>query len=93
MYKLIQDLIEHLEIDREEILDNVYPEDVIAEYVDSATPIMNHPLAVLLTENLSLGYRSISYDSADNAFQIIQQNVYEHLYEAACRWLQEQREG
>jgi hypothetical protein len=94
LYTLTNDLIETLNDNRDEICGDVYPSDMLHEYVDRAVPVYYHELAQCLADNTSLGevYDSGLLPENPDVWQIIQTALYEELSNAAHEWLEDAQE-
>ena len=93
MYDLVKRLEESLDDDREEILSSEYPEDWVAEVVDGTIPVYNYDLAIVLSEDLTLGFpEEIPFSPSDPdicIFKMIQWSISERLSSHASEWLEE----
>ena len=94
LYTLTNDLIEALNDSRDEICGDVYPSDMLHEYVDQAVPVYYHELAECLADNTDLGFRGELASCLEdaNVWRIISTNIYEELSNAAHEWLEDAQE-
>jgi len=89
MRDLINSYVNELEVNKEEILGNNYPEDLIKEYADSYIPIYNYELAMYLANNLELGFEEYYTDRDYDIFDLIKQVIYNDLIFEGYNWLGE----
>ena len=91
LYQLTRDLISVLDDNRADILDNVFPEDLLHEYVDSIVPVYYGDLASCLANDISLGEVDDASWLPEGAtvWQIIAVAISEQLTAAAYEWLEE----
>lgn len=89
LYQLKNDLLETLDDNRDDILEDAYPEDRVAEYVETAIPVYYGDLAAMLADDTSLGFVDDEGLLGDNpdVFTIIQVSIYEELSHEADNWL------
>ena len=90
MKNLEKELLEELENNKQEILEDKYPEDVIREYVDSSVPVMTYDLLKLAESDFWLAVDEpeiMAFDGKNSAVNAIAGNVYERLMEVASDWL------
>jgi len=91
LYQLKNDLLTTLDENRAEIIEDVYPDDRVAEYVDTAIPVYYGDLAAMLADDTSLGFvhdEGLLGDNPD-VFTTIQVAIYEELIGVASEWLHE----
>ena len=97
---IVNNMLEELNDDKEEIFENMYPEDVVHEYVDSHIPLWSAALfSILHDEGTALALDDSGlwdYDSEKGAFEnverLIQACIYERLSNEAHAWLYNQAE-
>ena len=91
LYQLTRDLISVLDDNRADILDNVFPEDLLHEYVDSIVPVYYRDLADCLAADISLAQVDDPSWLPEGAtvWQIIAVAISEQLTAAAYEWLEE----
>ena len=90
IYTLEQNLIEELNDNKEDILENSCPEDIVTEYADSWVPIYNYDLLEVAQSDLSLGYESDTQEG--DIYKQLSWAIYERLHYVAHMWLQNNRE-
>lgn len=90
LYHITQDLLAELEDNKEEILEDSYPEDRISEYVDSSISVYTYDQLMIYANNhtdLDL------YGNDSGNFQdAIVSAIYSYLAEKADAWLFEQEQ-
>jgi hypothetical protein len=89
MHQIIKNMLEHLEIDKAEILESNYPEDTLNEIVDGWIPVYHSQLADLLASKPSLGdgpSDSGIVKENPTVWDILSAAVYEALSEEANEW-------
>ena len=90
MNELLSNFRETLEMDKEEILKDSYPEERLHEYADAAIPVYNGDLANLLSDDPTIAYPSDSGCIDENnidVFKILQWSIYERLNDEGYEWL------
>jgi len=93
IYTLEQNLIEELNDNKEEILESIYPDDLIQSYADSWVPIYNYDLLKVAQSDLTLGYTHDSdFNEAESIYDILTWSIYERLIDVGHRWLDSQVE-
>ena len=86
----IADFEDTLEASKKDILENAYPEDRINEEVDSHIPIYNRDRAMLLANNLDLGFpQDPAAFEGENIFDVIAWAIHEELLGVARAKLEE----
>jgi hypothetical protein len=92
--KLIEDMLNELEENKEAILSSKYPEDMIFEMVDGWIPVYYYDLSQLLAEDNSLAEVDDAGLLPDNpsVWNIIGTAVYERLTAEAHQWLYDEQE-
>ena len=90
IYTLEQNLIEELNDNKEDILENSCPEDVVSEYADSCIPIYNYDLLEVAQSDLSLGYESDMQEG--DIYQQLTWSIYARLRIIATEWLEQAQE-
>jgi hypothetical protein len=86
IYTLEQNLIEELNDNKEDILENSSPEDVVSEYADSWVPIYNYDLLEVAQSDLTLGYCD---EVQGDIYTKLTYAIYYRLNTIAWRWLQD----
>lgn len=95
MYQLKKDLIEQLQVEKEQILSAEYPEDLLYEFVDGAVPIYYYQLLELAIDDTYIATNEpdlLAYDGKPTPINAIAGNVYEALRTEAYEWLEEVKE-
>jgi len=87
MYRLERSLLGTLEDNKESILEDVYPEDQLHEYVDSEIPICNSSLLEVAANSPSIALGEPDIGSDGTPIGIIQANIYCELSNIAHQWL------
>ena len=87
IYTLEQNLIEELNDNKEDILENSYPIDVISEYAESWIPIYNYDLLEVAQSDLTLGHNDLEVEG--DIYAQLSFSIYERLQSVACQWLQD----
>ena len=92
--KLIADMLNELEENKEAIVPSDYPEDMIFEVVDAWIPVYYYDLSQLLAEDNSLAEVDDAGLLPDNpsVWNIIGTAVYERLTAEAHQWLYDEQE-
>ena len=86
----IMDFEDTLEGDKESIMGSRYPKDTLYEYVNSHIPSYNHDRAMLLANNLDLGFpQDPAAFEGENIFDVIAWAIHEELLGAAMAKLEE----
>jgi hypothetical protein len=91
LYDLEKSLLDTLNDNKDEILKNEYPDDLIKEYVDGEVPVYNSDLLKLALDEIWLAIDEPEYmgfDGKNTGVNAIAGNVYEHLLEKANEWLE-----
>ena len=91
---LHEDLLQVLEDEKQEILEDTYPEDRLHQIVDGMIPVYYSQLAECLNDNYTLAEvedEGLLPEKAD-VWKIIQVSLYEQLSHVAFEWLYEQEE-
>tara|TARA_R110000822_G_scaffold11787_1_gene42848 strand:+ start:530 stop:838 length:309 start_codon:yes stop_codon:yes gene_type:complete len=92
--KLIKDMLNELEENKEAIVPSDYPEDMIFEVVDAWIPVYYYDLSQMLAEDNSLA----EVDDAGllpekpTVWNILTTSVYERLTAEAHQWLYNEQE-
>ena len=91
VYQLENDLISALEDEKDSILSNKYPEDLIHELADSYVPIYYNDIAQCLVDDTSLAELDDEglAEGVTDVFKRIQIAIYERLSNTAYAWLYE----
>ena len=92
---LKQSLRETLEDNKEEILENQYPEDLVREYADGEVPVYTYDLLKIAENDLELAVaepENMAFDGSNCAVNAIAGVIYEELMSEATEWLDEARE-
>jgi len=87
--RLEKNLIEILEDEKEDILNDKYPEDRITEIVDDSVPVYTYDLLEVAQSDLwlAVGVPEIyAFTGEKNAINAIAGNIYERLNEKAQAW-------
>ena len=90
LQNLQDDLLQELEDNKEEILRADYPEDYIAELVDSSIPTITFDLLDIAENDLQLAVDEpevLAFDGKSTAIAAIAGNIYQELMETAEEWL------
>lgn len=90
LWHISKELIKELETNKEYILEDAYPEDVIAEYVDSNISVYTYDQLMIYANNytdLDIGITDI-----EDMQGAIVYAIYEYLNAEANTWLYEQQE-
>ena len=87
IYTLEQNLIEELNDNKEDILENSCPEDVVSEYADSWVPIYNYDLLEVAQSDLTLGY--IDHEVEGDIYAQLSFSIYQRLQAVGDQWLQD----
>tara|TARA_R110000782_G_scaffold72120_4_gene144438 strand:- start:699 stop:1007 length:309 start_codon:yes stop_codon:yes gene_type:complete len=92
--KLIADMLNELEENKEAIVPSDYPEDMIFEVVDAWIPVYYYDLSQLLAEDNSLAEVDDVGLLPDNpsVWNILTTAVYERLSTEAHQWLYNEQE-
>ena len=92
IYTLEQNLIEELNDNKEDILANSSPEDVVSEYADSWVPVYNYDLLEVAQSDLTLGYTHESDIGEGDVYQQLTWSIHERLMSVGYQWLNNQVE-
>lgn len=90
LWHISKELIKELETNKEYILEDEYPEDVIAEYVDSNISVYTYDQLMIYANN----HTDLDIEGADieDMQGAIVYAIYEYLSSEANAWLYEQQE-
>ena len=90
LWHISKELIKELETNKEYILEDEYPEDVIAEYVDSNISVYTYDQLMIYANNhTDLDIKGADIEDMQGA---IVYAIYEYLSSEASAWLYEQQE-
>jgi len=90
LWHISKELIKELETNKEYILEDAYPEDRIAEYVDSSISVYTYDQLMIYANNhTDLDIEGTDIEDMQGA---IVYAIYEYLSAEASAWLYEQQE-
>ena len=85
--KKINDMVEAMNLERNQIMCATYPQDMASEWADNYTPVYNSELLEMAQGNLWLGHGPDDScylpEGTTDAYTIIRMAVYEQLQEVA----------
>jgi len=95
IYQLEKNLIDDLNENKKEIINSVYPEDLISEYVDNWIPIYNSDLIEVLSSDHNLAYVNDVglLPENPNVHDIIKSSIYEKLNRVGFDWFIQNRKA
>jgi hypothetical protein len=90
LWHITKDLIQELENNKEYILEDEYPEDLVSEYVDSNISVYTYDQYMIYANN----YTDLDIEGTDieDMQGAIVHAIYEYLSSEARSWLFEQKE-
>lgn len=90
LWHITKDLIQELENNKEYILEDEYPEDLVSEYVDSNISVYTYDQYMIYANN----YTDLDIEGTDieDMQGAIVYAIYEYLSSEAHAWLNEQKE-
>jgi len=90
LWHITKDLIQELENNKEYILEDGYPEDLVSEYVDSSISVYTYDQYMIYANN----YTDLDIEGTDieDMQGAIVYAIYEYLSSEAHAWLYEQKE-
>ena len=90
LWHITKDLIQELENNKEYILEDEYPEDLVSEYVDSNISVYTYDQYMIYANN----YADLDIEGTDikDMQGAIVYAIYEYLSSEAHAWLFEQKE-
>lgn len=90
LWHITRDLIQELENNKEYILEDGYPEDLVSEYVDSSISVYTYDQLMIYANN----YTDLDIEGTDieDMQGAIVYAIYEYLSSEAHAWLYEQKE-
>ena len=90
LWHITRDLIQELENNKEYILEDEYPEDLVSEYVDSNISVYTYDQYMIYANN----YTDLDIEGTDieDMQGAIVYAIYEYLSSEAQSWLLEQKE-
>ena len=90
LWHITKDLIQELENNKEYILEDEYPEDLVSEYVDSSISVYTYDQYMIYANN----YTDLDIEGTDieDMQGAIVYAIYEYLSSEAHSWLFEQKE-
>jgi len=86
IYTLEQNLIEELNDNKQDILENSCPEDVVYQYADSWVPVYNYDLLEVAQSDLTLGYCD---EVQGDIYTQLTYAISYRLIRRAWKWLQD----
>ena len=92
LWHITRDLISDLENNKEEILEDEHPQDLISVYVDCSISVYTYDQIMIFANNNDLWHR-IDEFGADDINQQIVGAIYSYLAEEADAWLFNQEQA
>src|SRR6056300_474032 len=92
LWHITRDLISDLENNKEEILEDEHPQDLISVYVDCSISVYTYDQIMIFANNSDLWHRVDEF-GADDINQQIVGAIYSYLAEEADAWLFNQEQA